>query len=50
MDAASRKAQATFHCVHCGHEANADVNAALNILALGTIGRLDAEAAGLPGL
>ena len=36
VDAASRKSQASFHCVHCGHEANADVNAALNTLALGT--------------
>ena len=36
VNAANRKSQAKFHCVHCGHEANADVNAALNILALGT--------------
>ena len=36
VDSASRKSQSNFHCVHCGHEANADVNAALNILALGT--------------
>ena len=36
VDAANRRSQAKFHCVHCGHEANADTNAALNILALGT--------------
>jgi putative transposase len=29
----SRKSQATFVCVSCGHRANADVNAALNIAA-----------------
>ena len=32
--AGSRKA-AVFHCLHCGHEAHADVNAAQNILARG---------------
>jgi putative transposase len=31
--AASRKSQATFVCVACGHQANADVNAARNIAA-----------------
>ena len=36
VDAANRRSQARFHCVGCGHEANADVNAALNILASGT--------------
>ena len=36
VDALNRKTQSKFHCVRCGHEANADVNAALNILALGT--------------
>ena len=36
MDAASRRSQAKFHCVHCGREGNADVNAALNVLASGT--------------
>ena len=35
-DALNRTTQSILHCVHCGHEANADVNAALNILALGT--------------
>ncbi|MBU2731775.1 MULTISPECIES: zinc ribbon domain-containing protein [Acidithiobacillus] len=24
-----RPSQAAFHCLHCGHEAHADVNAAL---------------------
>ena len=36
VDKRSRRSQSDFHCVHCGHEANADINAALNILALGT--------------
>ena len=31
----NRKTQADFHCVACGHRDNADVNAALNILASG---------------
>jgi putative transposase len=31
----NRKTQAKFHCVSCGHEAHADHNAALNILAAG---------------
>jgi len=32
IDKASRIDQATFRCVHCGHEDNADTNAARNIL------------------
>ena len=28
----NRDSQAVFHCVECGHKANADVNAAMNIL------------------
>ncbi|MCY4655641.1 MAG: zinc ribbon domain-containing protein [Gammaproteobacteria bacterium] len=32
----NRKMQSLFKCIICGHEANADVSAALNILALGT--------------
>ena len=28
----NRESQAVFHCVKCGYEANADVNAAMNIL------------------
>ncbi len=35
VDKANRKTQAIFKCRHCGHEDNADVNAALNILAVG---------------
>lgn len=37
VDAASRKDQATFLCNACGHAANADTNAARNILAAKTI-------------
>jgi putative transposase len=33
--AENRKTQAVFRCVRCGHEADADVNAAKNILAAG---------------
>lgn len=32
VDRRSRKSQAVFACVHCGHEDNADVNAAKEIL------------------
>ena len=32
----SRRSQSKFQCVACGHQSNADVNAALNILARGT--------------
>jgi putative transposase len=32
IDAANRKDQATFICIHCGHADNADTNAARNIL------------------
>ena len=35
IDKDNRKTQSQFKCVSCGHEANADVNAALNILASG---------------
>jgi len=31
IDRASRRDQATFICVHCGHEDNADTNGARNI-------------------
>ena len=34
--AESRRSQSEFECVACGHQGNADVNAALNILARGT--------------
>ena len=44
--AENRKSQASFACVRCGHEANADHNAALNILAsgIGAAGRGEALA------
>ena len=35
IDKANRKTQSKFKCRYCGHEDNADVNAALNILAVG---------------
>ncbi|MEV6321739.1 transposase [Nocardia sp. NPDC051787] len=35
MDPESRESQAVFRCTRCGHSANADVNAAKNILAAG---------------
>ena len=34
-DKKSRVSQSIFKCQHCGHEDNADINAALNILAAG---------------
>ena len=35
VEKVNRKTQSIFKCQHCGHEDNADVNAALNILAVG---------------
>ena len=35
VDKANRVSQSIFKCRYCGHEDNADVNAALNILAVG---------------
>lgn len=35
VDKKNRKSQAEFVCTACGHRENADVNAALNILAFG---------------
>lgn len=37
IDRKSRKNQATFSCISCGHTVNADQNAAINILNLGTL-------------
>ena len=42
----NRRTQSRFECVRCGHRNNADMNAALNIMAEGTR-LLDAEAAGV---
>ena len=36
IDARNRENQAQFRCIECGHEAHADVNAAINILRAGT--------------
>lgn len=36
IDKTSRESQAAFNCGHCGHAANADTNAARNILKAGT--------------
>ncbi|MDX5936490.1 RNA-guided endonuclease InsQ/TnpB family protein [Acidithiobacillus thiooxidans] len=35
VDAGNRPSQEVFHCLHCGHEAHTDLNAARNILARG---------------
>jgi putative transposase len=35
VDAASRESQARFRCTRCGFQANADINAARNVLAAG---------------
>ena len=47
---ASRKSQSEFECVRCGHKGNADVNAALNIMAsaTGAAGRRGALALATP--
>ena len=50
VDPASRKTQSEFKCVRCGHKGNADVNAALNIMAsaTGAAGRRGALALATP--
>ena len=50
VDPASRRSQSEFECVHCGHKGNADVNAALNIMAsaTGAAGRRGALALATP--
>ena len=45
VDAANRPNQSTFRCQACGHAANADVNAALNIRRQG-LAQLDGEGRG----
>ena len=49
-DKANRPDQATFSCVSCGHEANADLNAAANIAARGQQAEDGWQAAGAPSL
>lgn len=41
VDAGNRVIQAEFRCLACGHEANADTNAAKNILRLGLVASAD---------
>lgn len=36
VDSKSRENQSAFNCGHCGHSANADTNAAINVLKAGT--------------
>ena len=50
VDPASRRSQSEFKCVRCGHTGNADVNAALNIMAsaTGAAGRRGALALATP--
>ena len=48
VDAKSRRSQAEFHCVACGHADNADMNASRNIRRQG-LALLHGEVAGLPG-
>lgn len=46
VDARSRKSQAVFECVSCGHTGHADINAALEILRRGSTSLLDVEGRG----
>ena len=43
-DKRNRRTQAIFLCASCGHEANADLNAALNIRARATVTTLESSA------
>ncbi|MYG67825.1 MAG: transposase [Gammaproteobacteria bacterium] len=47
VDKGNRKMRSEFECVHCGHQGNADVNAALSILASGIGASGRGEALGL---
>ena len=47
-DTANRRSQEQFECQRCGHQANADVNAAENIRRLG-LSEIQARAGNLPG-
>ena len=49
VDPASRKSQSEFRCVDCGHVANANVNAAQNILTAAVAGRRKAPSDPYPG-
>lgn len=46
VDKGSRESQAVFKCRHCGHEENADLNAAKNIKRRASSPLLDVEACG----
>ena len=52
VSADSRKSQAEFHCVSCGHKANADHNASRNIRdrAFGAPAEPETTTGGLPGM
>ena len=47
VDAKSRRTQAAYRCVACGYVANADLNAARNILAAGSVASGRGEATAL---
>lgn len=36
VNSGNRKSQSEFRCLSCGHKANADLNAAINILVAGS--------------
>ncbi|MEA3460292.1 MAG: transposase, partial [Bacteroidota bacterium] len=45
----NRMSRAEFKCIACGHEANADVNAAKNILTVGQTGMMACQANRISG-